>query len=60
MQPALEEYRLKKIGGIPQGKNVPFGGFGGMTSGELYRIPIFKCGELIFPDFPILAKSKRI
>ncbi|MBR2214583.1 MAG: hypothetical protein IJ849_02355 [Selenomonadaceae bacterium] len=54
------EERLKSIGGILEGTNKPFGGFGGMTMGNLYRIPTFQLGDLIFPDFHILAHSHRL
>ena len=42
-------------GGVPIVFNQPFGGFGGTTTGTLYRIPLFRCGELIYPEFPIIA-----
>jgi hypothetical protein len=48
---------LKNIGGIPIAYNQPFGGFGGMATGTLYRVPIFRCGELMFPEFPIIASQ---
>ena len=54
------EERLKSIGGILEGTNKPFGGFGGMTTGNLYRIPTFQLGDLIFPNFPILAHSHKL
>lgn len=50
-----DEVELKAIGGVLVASNQPFGGFGGMTKGTLYRIPIFRCGDLLFPDFPIIA-----
>lgn len=43
------------MGAVPVALNQPFGGFGGMTTGTLYRIPLFRCGELIFPELPIIA-----
>ena len=46
---------LKSIGGLPIAYNQPFGGFGGMTAGTLYRLPLFRCGDLIFPEMPIIA-----
>jgi len=49
------EETLKAMGGVPIAFNQPFGGFGGTTTGTLYRIPIFRCGELIYPEFPIIA-----
>lgn len=52
-----EEEALKKIGGVPVAFNQPFGGFGGMTEGTLYKIPLFRCGELMFPEFPVIASK---
>ena len=49
------EELLKSIGGVPVAKDLPFGGFGGMTTGTLYKIPLFRCGELMYPEFPIIA-----
>ena len=49
------EERLRSMGGVPFARNQPFGGFGGMTTGTLYKMPFFRIGELIFPDFPIIA-----
>ena len=48
---------LKEIGGIPIAYNQSFGGFGGMTTGTLYKLPIFKCGELLYPELPIIAST---
>ena len=50
-----DEVKLKELCAVPIAKDQPFGGFGGMTTGTLYRIPIFRCGELLFPEFPIIA-----
>ena len=50
-----DEELLKAMGGVPIAFHQPFGGFGGTTTGTLYRIPIFRCGELIYPEFPIIA-----
>lgn len=50
-----DEELLKNIGGVPIAFNQPFGGFGGTTTGTLYRIPLFRCGELMYPEFPIIA-----
>ena len=54
------EELLRKIGGIPVAANQPFGGFGGMTTGTLYKIPYFRCGDLIFPDLPIIASPMNL
>ena len=50
-----QERTLKELGGVAVALNQPFGGFGGMTVGTLYRIPFFRFGELIFPELPIIA-----
>ena len=50
-----DEAKLKAMGAIPIAYNQPFGGFGGMTKGTLYRLPLFRCGDLIFPEMPIIA-----
>ena len=55
-----DEEDLKSIGGILESKDKPFGGFGGMTTGNLYRIPTFQLGDLIFPNFPILTHSHKL
>ena len=26
-----------------------------MTAGTLYKVPLFCCGDLMFPEFPIIA-----
>lgn len=38
-------------------ENVPFSGFGGTTTGNLYRVT-FQVGELVYPSMPILANSE--
>ena len=52
-----DEEFLKEIGEVSFAHNQPFGGFGGMTAGTLYKIPLFRCGELLFPEFPIIASK---
>ena len=52
-----DEDGLKDMGGIPVATNLPFGGFGGTTMGTLYRIPLFRCGELMYPELPIIASK---
>lgn len=46
---------LKEMGGTPIAYNQPFGGFGGMTTGTLYKLPVFRCGDLIYPEMPVIA-----
>lgn len=50
-----EEETLAELGGILLNDCVKFGGFGGMTTGKLYKLPIFRVGELMFPEFHIIA-----
>ena len=50
-----DEEMLKAMGAVPIAFHQPFGGLGGTTTGPLYRIPLFRCGELIYPEFPIIA-----
>ena len=50
-----DETDLKAIGGVPIAYNQMFSGFGGETVGTLYKIPLFKCGDLMFPNLPIIA-----
>ena len=54
------EKELRSIGGEFAMSDVPFGGFGGMTQGDLYRIPTFCVGELIFPDFPVIFSPHEL
>lgn len=51
------EDSLKAIGGVPVKRSVAFGGFGGTATGTIYRLPVFRFGSLIFPDFPVIASS---
>ena len=37
-------------------KNVSFTGFGGIATGNLYRV-MFELGDLIFPSLPIVANN---
>ena len=48
---------LKTIGGEIIAYNQPFGGFGGEARGTLYRIPVFRLGDLIYPELPVIASS---
>ena len=49
------EERLQSIGGVPIARNQPFGGFGGTAIGTIYRVPLFCIGNLMFPEFPLIA-----
>ena len=50
-----EEKALIKLGAECIKENVTFGGFGGEAVGNLYRLPYFKIGELIFPGLPVIS-----
>ncbi|MBO6305252.1 MAG: hypothetical protein J6M62_09290 [Selenomonadaceae bacterium] len=50
-----EEELLKEYGAEKILDSVPFGGFGGMTTGALYRLSIFNLGGLIFPHMNIIV-----
>ena len=55
-----EEPLLKSFGAVLLQHNVPFGGFGGMTTGHLYRIPNFCIGEMIVPSLPVIVSPRRL
>ena len=50
-----EEKALIKLGAECIKEKVIFGGFGGEAVGNLYRLPYFKIGELIFPGLPVIS-----
>ncbi|MBP3723048.1 MAG: hypothetical protein J6I62_07340 [Selenomonadaceae bacterium] len=50
-----KEKTLKGYGAEKILDSVPFGGFGGMTTGKLYRLPVFNFGCLIFPNMNIIV-----
>ncbi|MBR3621908.1 MAG: hypothetical protein IKN43_00970 [Selenomonadaceae bacterium] len=52
-----DEKQLKKLDAVAIAFNQPFSGFGGKTFGTLYRLPFFRCGDLIYPNFPIIASN---
>lgn len=47
---------IEKIGGRNQGIKVKFGGFGGQTTGDLYRIDL-KVGKIIYDNMPIVVED---
>ena len=55
-----DEDMIKGVGGKLANPNVPFGGFGGMTRGNLYEIPNFSIGALIFPSLPVIASPRKL
>lgn len=50
-----DEKILEKTGGILERKNIKFSGFGGETSGNLYRLNMFTIRNLNFPNMSIIA-----
>ena len=50
-----EEETLDKLGAECVKKTVEFGGFGGVAMGNLYKLPYFKFGDLLFPGLPVIA-----
>lgn len=51
------EELLVAIGSELVTKGITFGGFGGTTVGNLYKLKVFEFGDLVFPDMPIIACS---
>ncbi|MBR3723019.1 MAG: hypothetical protein IKN12_09705 [Selenomonadaceae bacterium] len=49
-----DEKVLQAYGGEKISDFAPFGGFGGMTAGKLYRLPFFTMGGLIYPGMNII------
>ncbi len=45
---------LQEFGAIKVLDKIEFGGFGGMTKGKLYQLPVFNFGGLIFPHMNII------
>lgn len=41
-------------------ESVSFGGFGGEVTGKLYRLPIFKLGDLEYPNLYIIAHRMNL
>ena len=52
------ESLLPKLGGRFIKADVPFSGFGGETTGNLYRLKEFRIGDLVFPDLPIVTSTE--
>ena len=50
-----DENLLTHLGGVCIKKDVPFGGFGGTTKGNLYKLSNIVIGDLIFPNIHIIA-----
>jgi len=52
-----ESILVSELGAKLVKKDVPFTGFGGTTSGNLYQVTL-EVGELIFPNMHIIANSE--
>lgn len=50
-----KEAILRELGGEKIDDAFPFGGFGGMTTGKLYSLPVFRLGNLVYPHMKIIA-----
>ena len=50
-----EEKALVKLGAECIKKDVTFGGFGGKAIGNLYRLPVFQIGDLVYPGLPVIS-----
>ena len=46
---------LEELGAAKIMDNVSFGGFGGMATGNLFRLPLLRIGELYYPNMCIIA-----
>ena len=55
-----DEEILSKLGATILIDHVEFGGFGGSAEGRLYIIPTFQFGELIYPNFHIIAHKMEL
>ena len=54
------EDMIADVGGKLKAHDIPFGGFGGMTKGNLYEIPNFCVGDLIFPSLPVIVSPRNL
>lgn len=54
------EDKLIALGGKLIATDKPFGGFGGMTTGNIYEISSFRFGQLIFPYFHIVTCPRHL
>ena len=55
-----DEKFLSKLGAEVVIDHVEFGGFGGSAEGRLYAISTFQFGELIYPNFHIIAHKMEL
>ena len=55
-----EENTLELLGGKMEQEYVKFGGFGGIAEGKLYKLPMFRVGELIYPEFHIISCKMNV
>ena len=55
-----DEKILCKLGAEVAIDSVEFGGFGGSAEGRVYVIPVFNFGELLYPNFHIIAHKMKL
>ncbi|MBR1628322.1 MAG: hypothetical protein IJ679_03520 [Lachnospiraceae bacterium] len=55
-----DEEVLTDMGAECINESVEFGGFGGKAKGKLYKLPVFKIGDLIYPGLQIIAYQIEI
>ena len=51
------EEMLKKLGAEKISDYAPFGGFGGLTVGKMYRLPLFQMGGLMYPNMSLICHA---
>ena len=51
------EEKLQRLGGEKISDFAPFGGFGGMTMGQMYRLPLFQMGGLMYPHMSLICHA---
>lgn len=55
-----EEKTLEILGGKVENEYVRFGGFGGVAEGKLYKLPMFRVGDLVYPEFHIISCKMNV
>ena len=50
-----DESLLTDLGGRLVLNHAKFGGFGGLSVGKVYKLPLVQIGDLLFPDMDIIA-----
>ena len=55
-----EESLLQEFGAKLKIRDAEFGGFGGKAKGNVYEIPSFQFGDLIYPNMNIIASQLEV